>query len=197
MDKLIQYYDVLIKENNDPVYDTEQLREYMDKWDGQEFISRMELDKTKSVLEIGVGTGRLAVRTAPLCRTFVGIDISPETVKRAEKNLSVRDNVTLVCGDFLTYEFFRRFDIIYSSLTFMHIKQKSEAILKSANLLNSGGKFVLSTDKTSGEFIDAGFGRIGVFRDDPAKTEYYIAASGMILTEHYETEFADIFVAQK
>lgn len=59
------HYDLLIDEGNDPVHDPKSLRDYMDKWDGQGFIDNMELDKNKSVLEIGVGTGRLAVRIAP------------------------------------------------------------------------------------------------------------------------------------
>mgnify|MGYP003320949059 CR=1 FL=1 len=44
---------------------------------------KMQLSKDKTVLEIGVGTGRLAVRTAPLCKGFYGIDISTETIKTA------------------------------------------------------------------------------------------------------------------
>ena len=73
---VIEHYDKLIDENNDPVYDPKTLKEYMDKWDGQTFIDSMRIDETKTVLEIGVGTGRLAVKTVPLCKKFFGIDIS-------------------------------------------------------------------------------------------------------------------------
>lgn len=76
MNDIARHYDKLIENNQDPVHDPEPLKKYMDKWDGQGFIDRMKLDKTKSVLEIGVGTGRLAVRIAPECRSFTGIDIS-------------------------------------------------------------------------------------------------------------------------
>ena len=79
------HYDILIDENNDPVHDPEPLKEYMDKWDGQDFINNMNLNFDKSVLEIGVGTGRLAVRVAPLCKSFCGIDISPKTIERARE----------------------------------------------------------------------------------------------------------------
>ena len=48
---IIEHYDKLIDENNDPVYDPKPLKEYMDKWDGQVFIDAMKLDKTKNVLE--------------------------------------------------------------------------------------------------------------------------------------------------
>ena len=75
---IISLYDRLIDEDNNPVCDPEPLRNYMDKWDGRSFIDKMQLDPTKSVLEIGVGTGRLALRTAPLCGTFLlSIDKNP------------------------------------------------------------------------------------------------------------------------
>ena len=121
---VIQHYDLLIDENNDPVHDPKPLRDYMDKWDGQSFIDKMELNKDKSVLEIGVGTGRLAIRVAPLCGQFCGADISPKTIDRAKENLSEQTNVMLCCGDFLTLDLSQAFDIVYSSLTFMHIGKK-------------------------------------------------------------------------
>ena len=40
---IANHYDILIDENNDPVHDPEPLKEYMDKWDGQGFINKMEL----------------------------------------------------------------------------------------------------------------------------------------------------------
>lgn len=147
LDAVIRHYDSLIDEGNDPIFDPLPLWEYMDKWDGQAFIEAMELNQNKSVLEIGVGTGRLALRTAPKCGKFCGIDMSSKTVERAKENLSKLPNVRIVCGDFLTYSFGETFDVIYSSLTFMHIKNKQAALNKVAALLNDGGRFVLSIDK--------------------------------------------------
>ena len=196
-DDVIQHYDLLVKEDNDPVHDTKPLRDYMDKWDGQGFIDKMELDKNKSVIEIGVGTGRLAVRVAPLCGEFCGIDISPKTIERAKENLADSWNVTLHCGDFLNFPFDSKFDVIYSSLTFMHIEEKQKAVNKITELLNNDGRFVLSIDKNQDGFIDTGTRRITVFPDTPAEIKTYIANSGLLLLEHYETEFAHIFVAKK
>ena len=192
-----KYYDLLIGENNDPVHDPKPLRDYMDNWDGQAFIDSMELDKNKSVFEIGVGTGRLAVRVAPLCGQFYGIDISPKTIERAKENLFGYENVKLICDDFLACKFERKFDVIYSSLTFMHIKEKQTAINKVAALLKDGGKFVLSIDKNQNGFIDTGTRKITVFPDTPAEIKSYISNSGLLLTEQYETEFSHIFAAKK
>ena len=192
-----KHYDLLIDENNDPVRDPEPLREYMDKWDGQQFIDSLQLTKRKSVLEIGVGTGRLAVRTAPNCREFCGIDLSPKTVKRAKENLKKQTNVTLVCGDFMSYEFGRKFDVIYSSLTFMHIKDKQAAINKVKTLLNISGRFVLSIDKIQSDTIEYGTRKIKIHPDRKEDIAEYINQSGMSLIKVFETEFAEIFAAAK
>lgn len=193
---IAKHYDILINEGNDPVHDPEPLKAYMDKWDGQEFIDKMQLSKDKTVLEIGVGTGRLAVRTAPLCKDFYGIDISPETIKGARKNLEEYQNVNLICDDFMTYNFNFNFDVIYSSLTFMHIKDKQGAINRVQDLLNNGGLFVLSTDKNQAKFIDIGSNKVEVYPDTAKEITQCINNSELKLLEHYETEFANVFVCE-
>ena len=196
-ESVAHHYDLLIDENNDPVHDPKPLQDYMDKWDGQVFIDKLELDKDKTVLEIGVGTGRLAVRVAPLCGEFYGVDISKKTIERAKENLAEFENVRLACADFLSYEFGRTFDVVYSSLTFMHIEGKQKAINKVATLLKDDGRFVLSIDKNQDWFIDIGTRKIMIFPDTPDEMRTYIVDSGLLLIEQYETEFAHVFVAQK
>ena len=194
---IVEHYNMLIDENNDPVYDTEPLKKYMDKWDGQVFIDTMKLDKTKTVLEIGVGTGRLALKTIPLCKEFVGIDLSQKTIERATHNLSHYRNAELICSDFMTYDFCTFFDVIYSSLTFMHIKEKQKSINKVYSLLNSKGYFVLSIDKNQSEYIDYGERKIKIYPDNPDNTKEYFINSGLTLLDCIETEFAYILVGLK
>ena len=143
-----RHYDLLIEEGDDPTKDGAELREYMDKWDGLPFIDEVLINHDKDVLEIGVGTGRLALRVAPFCKRFVGIDLSKKTANRAKENLQEYKNASIVCGDFLGFPFHSLFDVVYSSLTFMHIKEKFRAIEKVAGLLRKGGRFVLSIDKS-------------------------------------------------
>ena len=192
-----EHYDLLIEENNDPVFDPPGLKEYMDKWDGEVFIEKLALTKEKTVLEIGVGTGRLALKTAPLCKTFCGIDLSPKTVEKARVNLSAFSNVELICANFLNFRFDESYDVIYSSLTFMHIQNKKKCIKKISRLLNENGIFVLSVDKSHNKSLEYGNRKIKLYPDDPEKIREYIALSGLILQEQTQTEFANIFVCKK
>ena len=202
---VIQHYDSIIDEINDPLqykvvdpaHDPEPLRAYMDKWDGEAFTEAMQLVPDKSVLEIGVGTGRLALRVCGKCESFTGIDISPKTVERAKENLRAFQNVALFCGDFMIFPFTETFDVIYSSLTFMHIKNKRGAIQKAADLLCLNGRFVLSISKNQQTEIDYGTRKITVYPDTSEKIAPLITEAGLIIENQFETEFAVIFVAVK
>ena len=188
------HYDALIDENNDPFRDPSLLAAYMDKWDGQAFVDLVAPNLRQSVLEIGVGTGRLAARVAPRCRSLCGIDLSPKTVCRAKENLAALPNVKIVCGDFLTYPFAETFDVIYSSLTFMHIREKRQAFEKAAALLKPGGRFVLSIDKNSETRLDCGTRVLTLYPDTPQETEANAAAAGFSLAKQASVAFAYLYV---
>lgn len=191
------HYDMLIDEGNDPVYDAEPLKKHMNKWDGDIFIHSMQLTDDKTILEIGIGTGRLALKVAPKCKILYGIDISPKTIKRAKDNLKEYKNISLICDDFMIHNFDKKFDVIYSSLTFMHIEDKQRAINKVASLLNNAGIFVLSIDKNQSDYIDMSTRKIKIFPDTPDKTSEYIVLSGLSIIHKYETEIGIIFVTKK
>ncbi len=197
MNDVIYHYDSLIKENCDPVYDSEELKEYMNKWDGTSFIEDMELSKSKTVLEVGVGTGRIALKTAPLCKSFVGIDISPLTIERAKENLSHLHNVSLICEDFFKHDFSLNFDVIYSTLTFMHFKDKSLAVKRIYDLLNKNGLFVLSIDKNPSKFIDYGIRKIKIYPDEANNISANLKQNNFTIEKQYETELANVFVSRK
>ena len=189
------HYDLLIDEGNDPYRDPPELRDYMDLWDGPAFLAALELSADMEVLEIGVGTGRLAARAAPLCARLTGIDISPKTIGRAVENLADHPNIHLVCADFLEYEFQNRFDVIYSSLTMMHIADKAAFLRKAAGLLRPGGRLVLSLDKNQSEFLDMGTRKLRIWPDTPERLLPLLGA--LHLVKQLETEFAHILVCRK
>ncbi len=191
------HYDALVMEGNDPVYDPEPLRAYMQKWDGSVFMERLALNGTQRVLEVGVGTGRLAVRVAPHCRSFVGVDLSSRTIARARENLAAFSNVRLIEADFLSQAFEGTFDVIFSSLTFMHICEKEAAFRKVYALLAPGGRFVLSIDKNQSEWLECEQRRVRLFPDAPKETENRLKRAGFHVESRDETEFAYIFTGYK
>ena len=194
---VITHYDLLIDEDNDPFRDPPELQEYMNGWDGEKFVEALELTKNKKVLEIGIGTGRLAVRVAPHCRKLTGIDISPKTVERAKENLKDYKNISFICDDFNVHEFCETFDIIYSSLTMMHFKQKAQVIAKIDTLLNDNGIFCVSIDKNVSEYIDMGTRKIKVYPDTADGITSLVEATAMSVAKVVETEKAYIIVSKK
>jgi len=194
---VITHYDMLIDENNDSFRDPPEIQEYMNKWDGQLFLNELKLNKKKGVLEIGIGTGRIASKVAPHCLKLTGIDISPKTVERAKENLKDFSNISFVCDDFNRYVFEETFDVIYSSLTMMHFEDKKQVISKVDRLLNKEGIFCLSIDKDQSEYIDMQTRKIRVYPDTPNNIISLINESDMNVKNIFETEFAHIIVSNK
>lgn len=194
---VVTHYDKLIDDNNDPFRDPPPLRKYMDKWDGQVFIDSMRLSRTKKVLEIGIGTGRIAAKVAPLCVKLVGIDISPKTIKRAKENLSDFNNIEFVCANFSDYVFDETFDVIYSSLTMMHFEDKQQIIVKVNELLNENGIFCLSIDKNFNDYIDMSDYKLKIYPDNLDNISKYINLTEMNIINQFETDFAYIFICMK
>ena len=191
------HYDFLIDENNDSFRDPPALREYMDSWDGRAFQELMGLNPMKSVLEIGIGTGRLAVRIAPCCRHLTGIDISSKTIERARENLRNCPNISLICDDFIGYVFVETFDVIYSSLTMMHFPDKALVIGKMSSLLNDDGILCISIDKNQSEWIDMGNRKVRIYPDTPEKTVTFAEQVGLKVKQISETENAYLLAFSK
>ena len=57
------------------------------------FIDDMQLSGNEAVLEIGVGTGRLAIKVCGICREFYGIDISAKTIEAAKTKRKPLKNI--------------------------------------------------------------------------------------------------------
>lgn len=193
-----EHYDNLIDKNNDPVRDPDILKAHMDKWDGKPFIDSLELSNDKVVLEIGIGTGRLAVKAAAHCAKLYGVDMSAKTIERAKENLAFTDNVEFIIADYLNYDFDTKFDVIYSSLTLLHIENKQAFFNKVFSDLKPSGRFVLSIDDDNqDDYLDMGEYKVRVYPDNSKDTEEGLLKSGFIIEKIIETEFAHIFVCEK
>lgn len=193
------HYELLIDEGNDPVHDDDRLKQHMSNWDGPLFFESLDVNKDKSVLEIGVGTGRIAKQVLERgCKEFTGIDISPKTIKRAEENLRNFDNAWLIEENALTFVRENQFDVIYSVLTFSHIQDKESAIKNVWLSLKRGGFFVLSVSKDDA-WLDYGSRKVKLF---PENKDYYVKVlknTGFRIEFCRDTEsgFATIIKAEK
>ena len=197
MNKVSKHYDLLIDNDNDPILDSKELSEYMDKWDGEAFISLLNLDGSETVLEIGCGTGRIAKRIISRCKKYVGVDISAKTVCAAKKHFVNADNAFFVNEDFLDYRTNEKYDVIYSTLTFMHIEEKEKALMHVFNLLKPKGRFVLSIDKNQQNFIDTGYSKIVIFPDSPIEICKTLTSLRFVAIKTKEIDNAYIITAQR
>ena len=162
-----------------------------------DIFSYKYINSHSKVLEIGIGTGRLAVKVAPYCNHLTGIDISPKTIERAKENLKDFINISFICEDFNHYHFAETFDVIYSSLTMMHFENKKQVISKVAGLLKEKGIFCLSIDKSQNACVDMVTRRVKIFPDTPDDIMSYIKNAGMTVISVFETDNAYVIVSNK
>ncbi|MDQ0088556.1 SAM-dependent methyltransferase [Paenibacillus anaericanus] len=195
---VLEHYELLIDEGNDPIQDPPQLQAYMNRWDGPSFFNELN-PENKIVLEIGVGTGRIAKTVLSMgCEFLVGIDISPKTINRARSNLSSFSNIELVMTDIINYNRPNTFDLAYCVLTFLHIEDKKKALSNIYNALKDEGTFVLSVSNDD-EWIECGDRKIKLY---PAGIEEYVRLfqlTGFQIQSIQETEskYATIITGKK
>lgn len=199
----LTHYDLLIAEGHDPCLDPPELRSYMAGWDGAPFFNALGDLTEKRVLEVGVGTGRVAQQVlARGCATFTGLDISAPTIARACAHLSAYPHARLHVADILDYRNPAAFDVAYSVLTFLHIADKPRALAHMVEALGPGGRLVLSIS-LDGPWLDYGSRRLRLYPADPADYLPWLYALGCHVAPPTDlhtpdgTRVAVLLVAQK
>ena len=96
----LEHYELCIDEGNDPCEDNPAMQSYMARWDEPRFFDLLGDVSGKSVLDVGIGTGRVARKVLKRgCAELTGIDIFPKTIHRADVNLKHFHNVELLVAD--------------------------------------------------------------------------------------------------
>lgn len=169
--KVEEHYDLLIDEENDPFQDNDMMKAYMSRWDGDIFYRSLNLSIDKYVLEVGVGTGRVAENVLKIgCKNLTGLDISQKTIDRAKENLRDYDNVRLFKCDIEMFKSEQKYDLIYSVLTMMHISNKEIVLKNIVDLLKPNGYVVLAINDKE-EWLDLGNRKVRLYPKEP---KYYI-----------------------
>jgi SAM-dependent methyltransferase len=119
------------KAGTDPAEDLEVLRGF-------------GLDGTSTLVDLGAGTGTLALAAAPLCRRVVAVDVSPAMLAALAANVERLGlpNVECVRAGFLTYEHRGEpADFVYSRNALHHLPDfwKGIALRRAAAVLRPGG----------------------------------------------------------
>jgi SAM-dependent methyltransferase len=111
----------------------------------QETIKRADLQPGQHVLDLGTGTGSVALEAAPLVKPgrVVGVDISAEMLTLARQRLSGADNVDLREGRAEEIPADDgAFDAVLASLSLMYVIDRAAAAQEIARVLRPGGHLV-------------------------------------------------------
>lgn len=111
-----------------------------------ELLTALHPDPSAGTLEIGVGTGRIALPLSERVGAITGVDISESMLERLqERNLG--GAVTAIQGDMRTYQDDRTYGLVYivcSGLSLLlHPEEQKEAVRRAADRVAPGGRLVL------------------------------------------------------
>jgi SAM-dependent methyltransferase len=111
-------------------------------------LRSLGLDETATLVDLGAGTGALALAAASLCRRVVAVDVSAAMLDVARKEAARRGvtNVALVQAGFLTYEHQGDpADFVYSRNALHHLPDfwKAIALRRIGDFLRAGGVLFL------------------------------------------------------
>ncbi len=112
-------------------------------------IQTLGITPDDTVLDLGCGTGGIALNLAKYCRKVIGVDISREMLDILKEKAKAQNitNIETHCAGFLTYNHNRsvKVDKIVSMVALHHLPDfwKSVALLKMAEILKEGGKLYL------------------------------------------------------
>ena len=130
------------------------------------------------VLELAAGTGRIAIPLLENGFQYVGIDLSPEFVDRANKKTSQYDNLgKMIVGDIRNYNLQQKFNLIFIGFnSIFHLMGEDEIIscLTCAHKhLNENGSFIIDMFVPNPKFLfrdQNEFYPVGEYKDMKGKT---------------------------
>jgi len=129
-------------------YDKHMQRIRNIKGEIKKIISDINLSKEQTILEIGTGTGELAIEFSRHCKKVYAIDVSKMMLEFAKEKAKKekRDNIEFYQAGFLTYEHRgEALDAVISQIALHHLPDfwKMIALRRVYKILKKGGLFYL------------------------------------------------------
>lgn len=112
------------------------------------------INPTDTVLEIGAGVGRVGAAIAPLCKEWIGADVSENMLAHTRRRLKHLPNIrTIITNGYdLSGVESQSVDMVYCTVVFMHLEEwdRYSYIKEGFRVLKPGGRmFVDNVDLTS------------------------------------------------
>jgi len=128
---------------------------------------RLLKDYGKTVLELGAGTGRIAIPLAKAGYQVTALEYSADMIRVLEEKEYPKENLSIVQGDARTYSLLQRFDAILLTCNFINHFISSDDVLNilknSARHLNVNGVIIIDCSIPETSFMCESNGKEEVF----------------------------------
>ena len=120
----------------------DKLEKYWDSFEKHHLKPYIESAKGKKTLDAGAGTGRLSIRLFEAGADVTALDISPEMLAILK---SKNSKIEIIEGDVENMPLpDEAFDIVFSSLTLVHLKKIEPFLDECYRVLKDDGKLILT-----------------------------------------------------
>lgn len=110
----------------------------------------------EAALDVGTGTGPLAIALAPLVREVVGVDVVPEMLAHAREAATGVENVSFVESDIAKLPFEdASFDLVTTSRTIHHLQWPDIAIPEMVRVTRLRGRLLVIDQIASADPLEA------------------------------------------
>lgn len=105
------------------------------------------LTKDDIVLEIGAGVGRVGAVVAPLCREWIGADVSENMVRHMQRRLANHGNARAIAINGMNLAGIPSVsvDVVYCTVVFMHLEEweRYSYVAEGLRVLKPGGRMLV------------------------------------------------------